>query len=473
MSSLPGDSMQGLAILSQATSSPTRERLREQIARKYGKIQWVEFESLSRDNETAGSILALGKPARQVLHLDKASVVVCLDADPLLTHPCHTKYSSDWASRRRSADTGSMNRVYVAESTLTTTGSVADVRLGVLPSRISPILAALAAKLGVGSSSGQLSDDEQDFVNRAAADISAHRVFFRRRAGELHFSAGSRRGARPEQRDRRDRQYADAARRFRSISGRIISRLWGSLTDQMKSGAVTTLIMLGGNPVYDSPADIDFVGALKAVPNSIHLTSLRQRNNAACANGRVPQAHYLESWSDARAWDGTVSVVQPLIEPLYGGQTPEQLLAFIAGEKQTDSDVLVRSTFSSLLPAGDADADYRRVLNDGMLAGSAYPQISATIQPLVTAAPAATAASGMEIRFLASPYLYDGRFAGSGWLQEMPNPLTKLVWDNAALISKADAEQDWRRDRRHAADHAGRQVALRSRRLFCRASPEA
>jgi MoCo/4Fe-4S cofactor protein with predicted Tat translocation signal len=439
MSALPGDSMQGLAILSQASSSPTRHRFREQISKQYPKIQWVEFESLSRDNEIAGSVLALGKSARQVLHLDKASVMVFLDADPLLTHPAHVKYASDWASKRRSADLGSMNRVYVAESALTTTGAVADVRMGVLPSQISPILAALAATLGVGTASAQLSSDQQDFVNRAAADIKAH-------PNAAVVALGSH--VAPQ-----DQALCLALNNAIGAVGNTLTlhevpidqrpdhfEALAQLTDEIKSGAVSTLIMLGGNPVYDSPADIDFAGALKAVGTSIHLTLYDNETSALC-KWVIPQAHYLESWSDARAYDGTISVVQPLIEPLYGGMTPEQLLAFIAGEKQMDSDVLVRATFSSLLPSGDSDTEYRRVLNDGMLAGTAYPEISATIQPVVPAAAAASETSGFEIRFLASPYLYDGRFAGSGWLQEMPNPMTKLVWDNAALISKADAEQ--------------------------------
>jgi molybdopterin-containing oxidoreductase family iron-sulfur binding subunit len=212
------------------------------------------------------------------------------------------------------------------------------------------------------------------------------------------------------------------------------------LTDQIKAGAVSTLIILGGNPVYDAPADVDFTGALKSVANSIHL-SLYDNETSKICKWVVPQAHYLESWSDARAWDGTVSVVQPLIEPLYGGKTADQMLSFINGDANIDSDALVRATFNSLLPTdGDQDLAYRRVLNDGMMQGSAFATITASVKAPAAAAPVATT-TGMEVRFLASPYLHDGRFAGSGWLQEMPNPLTKLVWDNAALISKADADQ--------------------------------
>jgi MoCo/4Fe-4S cofactor protein with predicted Tat translocation signal len=436
---LPADSLQGLAILSQAASSPTRQRLREEISKQYAKVQWFEFETLSRGNEIAGSTLALGSAARQVMHLDKAAVMVFLDADPFMTHPAHVKYASDWASGRRTADSGSMSRVYVAESAMTTTGSVADVRMGVLPSRISPILTALAAKFGVdGNSSVQLTADEQAFVNQAAADISAHR-------GAAVVAVGSH--VAPQ-----DQALALALNNAIGAIGTTLTLheekieqppnhfdALAQLADQIKSGGVSTLIVLGGNPVYDAPGDIDFASALKSVATSIHLTLYDNETSKLC-KWVGPQAHYLESWSDARAWDGTISVVQPLIEPLYGGITGEQMLAIIAGEKQTDSDALVRATLGPLLPSGDADLEYRRVLNDGMLANSAFAQISASVQPVVPATSEA-GASGMEIRFLPSPYFYDGRFAGSGWLQEMPNPLTKLVWDNAATISKADADQ--------------------------------
>jgi MoCo/4Fe-4S cofactor protein with predicted Tat translocation signal len=437
LAGLPQDSYQSLAILGQACSGPTHARLKSALSQQYSKIQWFEYESLSRDNEVAGSILALGKSARQVLHLDKADVVVLFDADPLLTHPAHVKYASDWASRRRSADDGQMSRVYIAESAFTTTGSVADVRLPARASRISVILAALAAKLGVGTAGDPLFPEEQDFVNHAAADLSAH-------SGSGVVAVGCHLSP-------QDQAVALALNHAIGAIGTTLTLheepadnrpyhfdAISQLTDQIKAGAVTTLLIFGGNPAFDAPADVDFAAALKTVATSIHLTLYDNETSKLC-KWLLPQAHYLESWSDARAWDGTLSVVQPLIEPLYDGKTPDQLLSFLAGDKDTDSDVLVRATFTPLL-SGDPDQAYRRVLNDGMLQNSAFAEITPEVRAPAPSAPVA-AVTGYEIRFLPSPYFHDGRFAGNGWLQEMPNPLTKLVWDNAALVSKADADQ--------------------------------
>jgi MoCo/4Fe-4S cofactor protein with predicted Tat translocation signal len=424
-----------IAILSESLSGPTTDRMKALVFKKYPKAQWFEYEPLSRDNEIAGSKLALGQAARQMLHLDQASIVVSFDADLLGTHPAHIRYASDWAARR---DVSNINRVYIAESAFSITGAVADERLALRPSRIGAVLGALAAKMGVGSSDEPLSPEERQFVDQAAADLTSH-------SGKSVVAVGSHLepelqalalalnqaiGAFGATLTLHEDPAGDRDSHFQAIA---------ELTSQMKSGNVKTLIILGGNPAYDAPSDLDFATALKSVPTSVHL-SLFDNETSQLAKWHVPRAHYLESWADARAWDGTISVCQPLIEPLYGGVTADQLLAVVAGETKTESDTLVRNTFSALLPPGDSDATYRRVLNDGLLVDSRYPKISASAKtppPLVSS----PAVSGFEIRYLQDWRVYDGRFAGNGWLQEMPDPLTKIVWDNAAIISKKDADQ--------------------------------
>ena len=205
------------------------------------------------------------------------------------------------------------------------------------------------------------------------------------------------------------------------------------LTKSLKAKQVNTLVILGGNPVYDAPADLDFADALKSAATSIHLSLYDNETSHACT-WHVPRAHFLEAWGDSRAWDGTASICQPLIEPLYDGKTSDQILAFFAGEAETESDAIVRKTFADI-----DDTAWRQSLNDGLIQGHRL-QGRDGLGSAANWSGSPRRSSGYEVRFLQDSKLYDGRFATNGWLQEFPDPLTKIVWDNAALISKKDAD---------------------------------
>ena len=205
-------------------------------------------------------------------------------------------------------------------------------------------------------------------------------------------------------------------------------------------GRVDTLLILGGNPAYDAPADLGFAAALGRVPTTIHLSVYDDETSQLC-HWHLPRAHYLESWGDVRAWDGTVSVQQPLIEPLYGGRSPIEVLAVALGERATGGYEIVRVTLGELARAADFEATWRRTLHDGVLAGSAW----STVRPepirhepldLSGGTPEAGSRGGtagsVEVVFCPDARVYDGRFANNAWLQELPDPLTKLTWDNAA-----------------------------------------
>jgi molybdopterin-containing oxidoreductase family iron-sulfur binding subunit len=225
-----------------------------------------------------------------------------------------------------------------------------------------------------------------------------------------------------------------------------------SLVAAMKAGAIRTLVILGGNPVFDAPADLDFASAMAKVPHTIALGHMVDETSSR-AEWHIPRAHYLESWGDARAVGGTLSVVQPLILPLFGGKSAVDLLGLIAGGQDRPGYDLVRDTWKPILGEADFDAKWNRVLHDGLLSGSELPQVVpdvgtepfAALARLVGGAAAAgrpdeTSAAGLEVVFLPSPSLHDGRFANDGWLQELPDPLTKLTWDNPALLSPRTAE---------------------------------
>jgi molybdopterin-containing oxidoreductase family iron-sulfur binding subunit len=426
--SLTSSQGDGLAILSESTSSQTTARLKAAVAAKYPKAAFFEYEPISRYNEIAGANLALGTEARQVVHLDKAMIVALLDADLLGAHPAHVHYAGQWASNRPNRHS-EMSRMYAIESAMTLSGSVADCRLGVRPSRVGTILSVLAARLGAGGTDSTLAADEEAFIKPLLADISNNPGKSVVAVGCQHEPAmhalalaiNERIGAIGSTLTLLEEP--GAADHFASIA---------DLAGRLKAKQINTLIILGGNPVYDAPADLNFADAVASATTSIHLSLYNNETSHACV-WHVPRAHFLEAWGDSRAWDGTASICQPLIEPLYDGKTSDQLLAFFAGEAETESDAIVRKTFADM-----DDAAWRQALNDGLIKGTRFKGVAAAVQP--QAVRAATAPMGYEVRFLQDAKLYDGRFATSGWLQELPDPLTKIVWDNAALISKKDAD---------------------------------
>jgi molybdopterin-containing oxidoreductase family iron-sulfur binding subunit len=227
-----------------------------------------------------------------------------------------------------------------------------------------------------------------------------------------------------------------------------------SLVSAMTAGTVQTLVVLGGNPVFDAPADLDFASAMAKVPHSIALGHTVDETSSR-TEWHIPRAHYLESWGDARAVGGTLSVVQPLILPLFGGRTPVEVLGLMIEGKDRPGYDIVRETWNPILGEGEFDRKWNRVLHDGVLAGSELPEVvpNLTAQPLAELArpgggvdaavsqPAEAGSPGdLEIVFLPSPSLHDGRFANNGWLQELPDSLTKLTWDNPALVSPRTAE---------------------------------
>ncbi len=429
---LPGG--KGLAILAEASSSLTRADLKEKLLARYPQAVWAEYEPLTRDEELAAGKLSFGQAARPVYHLARSKVIVSLDCDLLGTHPAKTYHAAGWAAGRRSADeSGTMNRLYCAESAMTITGGAADHRLPVRASRVGAIVLGLARALGIGRVSDvQLNEAETAFVNAAASDLKSAGANaavavgthlpreVQALAAELNAALGSigtavSYHALPE-------QPAHVA----SLR---------SLKDEMRSGSIQALLIVGGNPVYDAPADLDFAGALKNVGMSAHLSLYDNETSRACS-WHLPRSHAFECWSDARAWDGTVSVQQPLILPLFDSRSPIELLAILAGDDLTDGMALVQRSLKNL--AGDNTA-WRTALHDGLIAGSSYPTIKTPPQPVTAVAPAAPRDGELEVRFLPS-MAYDGRHVDNAWLQECPEAISKLVWDNAAYISRHDAE---------------------------------
>ena len=445
-----GDGSSGVAVLAEPTASPTHQALREKFQQVYPEANWYEWAPINRDNTRAGLKRAFGRPLREQLHLDKAQVLACFDADPLGDHPASVRHERDWAKGRRAVDQFQMSRVYAAEPTFTRVGGVADERLPVRSSHVPRLVTALAARLGVISGSGGDLNGSSRFIEMLANDLTKH-------PGESLVLVG-------EDQPAQTHALAWAINEHLGNLGRTVTFIdepmgdapayteqLGELVGRINSDELDTLIILGGNPAYDAPADSGFAEALERVETTIHLSQYVDETSLK-TTWHLPRAHYLECWGDGRAWDGTVSVQQPQIMPLfddgsgnYGGRSPIEVLALLSDEKQTAGDELVRRHFNQTL-LGTADPDFekrwRRVLHQGLLEGSAAKTVQPSLREAVKRASAPQPIQGdFELVFRADEKLYDGQWANNGWLQELPGSITHLTWDNAALMSVADARR--------------------------------
>ncbi len=417
----------GAAILSEANSAPTVARLRAELAKQFPQLRWFEYEPLSRDNERAGTALAFGSPMRPQLMLDHADVIVALDSDFLHDHPAALRHARQFGARRR-ADDGAMNRLYALEPCYSITGAAADHRLALSTTQISQIALHLA---GNGAA---LTGDAGEMAEAIRGDLEQHGgrglvIAGPRQPAEVHAAVAMINAS-----------YGNAGATVGYIPDDVRASHTEAMTQlaaAMNAGTVDTLLVLGSNPVYNAPADLDFAAVLGKVQNSFHLGLYRDETARACG-WHAPMAHTFETWSDARAWDGTASLVQPLIEPMFGGKTVSEVLAAALGTTLPKAYDLVRATHADL-----DEKSWRAVLHSGLVAGSSVtasapaPVIRSAARELVTATPSADA---LELVFIPDNSVHDGRFANNAWLQENPDPLTKLVWDNAVLVGPSTAD---------------------------------
>ena len=438
------DGGQGLAVLSESFSSPTLARLASELRACYPRLQWATYDAVSDENRLAGLRQATGRDLDVVLRFDRASVILCLDADPLLTDPEMIRHARGFAAGRQAgASGGVMNRLYAVEGVFSLTGAMADHRLRLESRQIAPFLGALAARLGAAGAASLpatgVAGVDPRWIDALAKDLLANRgkgviVAGERQPAAVHAAVCALNGHLGNT-GTTVSYYETKDAALPSVSS------LASLVSSMQGGTIQTLVILGGNPVFDAPADLDFAAAMGKVPHSIALGHSVDETSSR-AEWHVPRAHYLESWGDARAVGGTLSVVQPLILPLFGGRTPVDVLGLMVGGKDRAGYDIVRETWKPILSEADFDTKWNRVLHDGLLAGSELPEVvpNSTAGAFAELARAAGSPGGAEIVFLPSPSLHDGRFANDAWLQELPDPLTKLTWDNPALVSPKMAE---------------------------------
>jgi molybdopterin-containing oxidoreductase family iron-sulfur binding subunit len=431
----------GIRILSETVGSPTLGAQIKEFLGRFPSARWHQWEPAGRNNARVGSKLAFGEYVEAVYNLEKADVILSLDADFLAAGPGGLAYARQFAARRRPEEADKMNRLYVAETMPTSTGSRADHRLGLKPSQIAELARQIAAGVGVGTA-GAGSAETQKWAAAVAKDLQAHRGTSLVMCGEaqppaIHALAHAMNQALGN--------VGQTVTYTQAIEVEPVDQVDSikALVADMNAGKVDLLLILGGNPVYNAPADLDFSKALDKVQSRVYLAPFIDETAERC-QWQIPEAHFLEAWSDARGHDGTASIVQPLIAPLYGGKTAHEVMAVLSDRPERQPYELVREYWSTAKPSGSAadfDREWRRWLHDGIIPGTAFAPKTVTLAASAVNAAAAEAGSGLEISFRTDPAVFDGRYANNGWLQELPKPITKIVWDNAVMASPATAEK--------------------------------
>ena len=436
----------GLAFLAEESSSPTRRRLVAALRAKFPRAVGAEYEPVSDEPPGAAAQAVFGAAVKPIYDFAKAKRIVSLEADFLSREAGSLFYARSFSTGRRVVKKDDpMNRLYVAESDLSLTGSMADHRIRVASSHMLAFAAKLSAianpaSAGALSSLAQGLNVPQAWIDACAADLLANR-------GAAVVVAGSHLPAEVH-------AIVHGINAAIGAIGATVNFLPAELTPgatdivglaaAIKSSSVKTLVVLGGNPAYNAPSDLDWAALQKSVGEVVRVGYYVDETSAVnAATTHIARAHYLESWGDARTIDGTVVPIQPMILPLFGGLTEIEVLARIAGEKEVDAYALVAATIGGIAGSGpNAEKAMTRFLHDGVLAESAHKPVSVrynaggATQLLAAAKPvAALSASNLEVRFLADHKMDDGRYANNGWLQECPDPITKISWDNAILVS--------------------------------------
>ncbi len=427
----------GIYFLSETVTSPTLAAQWKQVQAKYPAAKLVQWEPVNRDAAMSASKAAFGSYMDAQYKLENADVIVSLDADFLggIAHPGFLPLAAAYAERHRYAEGKTMNRMYAVESMPTVTGFKAEHRLALKPSEIAVFAQALAG----GAMPSAQNPDAMKFFMELQKDLKAN-------AGKCVVIPG-------EQTPPAVHAAAYALNASLGNVGKTVIYTetvnplpseqvadFKSLVADMNAGKVQWLVTLGVNPIYAAPVDLEFAAAFDKVPNTVHLGSHVDETGAVSV-WHINQAHYLESWSDARAYDGTISLIQPMIAPMYGGHSAHEVLQALLDNPQMSAFDAVQANAKTYLK-GDFPSAWRKALHDGWVEGTAFTATSATPKAGAQAAPAVTpgAAGSVEIAFKSDPSLYDGRYANVGWLQELPKQVTNLSWDNAALMSFATME---------------------------------
>ena len=473
----------GLRFLTETVTSPTLGAQLKAILTEFPQAKWHQYEPVNRDNARAGSMMAFGQPVNTLYNFEQAKRILSLDSDFLAALPGTLRYAREFAAQRRVNDSKrEMSRLYVIESTPTTTGASADHRWSIRPSALEDVARSIAGKVGVKLATGNAAasseppshgQHESNWIEPLTRDLLANKGASIVIAGNeappaVHALAHAMNDALGNV--GKTVFYTDPLE-VNSVSQR--DSLY-DLVQDIDGGRVEMLVIVGGNPAYNTPADLKLdQNRLFKTKLRVHLSSHKDETSELC-HWHIPEAHYLESWGDTRSFDGTVTIVQPLIEPLYGAKTAHELLAVFSDQYDLKAYEIVRAYWrgqggsrgqvtgnasqpseagtpqpAANQPAAtqaqpqtapsveDFETWWRKALHDGFIPNSTLPARTVGLKSDFSSftEPSAPAANTFDLVFRPDPSIYDGRFANNGWLQELAKPLSKLTWDNAAFVS--------------------------------------
>jgi molybdopterin-containing oxidoreductase family iron-sulfur binding subunit len=427
----------GIRILTETVTSPSLYAQIQDVQKLYPGAKWVQWEPTGHGRRM-GAQMAFGQFLNSVYKFDQAAVVLSIDANFLGNGPGGVRYARDFASRRIVRNgVRTQSRFYAVETTPTSTGAKSDHRQALKPSEVTPFVRALAAAIGGGAPTGNLATSK--FFQAVVKDLQANRgksivIAGEDQSPEVHAVV----------------HYINQALGNNGTTVTLTASLeqkpvdqWAdlrALLQDLQSGQVDLLLILGGNPAFTTPPEMNVRGAIQMAKTRIHLTANEDETTEVC-QWNIPEAHPFETWSDAPAYDGTMSIVQPLIAPLYGGKSQHEIFAAFTDTPEVSNYEVVRQYWQTKHTGADFETWWRHSVHDGFIKDSAAPAVNATAK-LVDPQPAAAAdTSGYEISFHADPYILDGRFANNAWLQELPRPISRLTWDNAVIVSPRTAEQ--------------------------------
>ncbi|WP_167759839.1 4Fe-4S dicluster domain-containing protein [Massilia horti] len=432
----------GLRILTGPASSPLLAAQLLALFARYPNARWHSYDPLQDERDAQAARLAFGRPADVLLQCERATAVVSFDADIIGGDwPGAIANARQLVQGRNSTATGFTRRLFSVEATPGLFGAMADNRLALAPADIDYLVARVAARFALTPAPAARTDPRLAGWEARLAAVLAQNQGRSLVVGGGSLSAPSRAlvhllNARLGNAGRTV-IYIDPVRLLPGGAPGSI----GALAADMQAGAVGTLVMIGANPVYNAPADIGFAALLKRVPLAIHL-GLYRDETARRSHWHLPRSHDYERWSDARAFDGTASIVQPLIAPLYDSRSEHQLVALLADDPERNDYARLRRFWSARVGAFDFNGFWQRALGRGIIDGSAASPLvlptAATLAPRPAPPPVRT---GLLPLFVPDMRMDDGEFANNGWLQELPHPLTKLTWDNAALLAPATARR--------------------------------
>lgn len=440
---------QGMAVLAQVSGSPTRLRLKKALQKKYPRMVWAEYSAIDQGAPERAAQTLFGEALRPLYRLEKAARILSVDADFLNDEPGSVGMARAFAKSRKVKDAESakeMSRLYMVESAFSISGAMADHRLRLSSANMTAFLAALTAEVirltggdgrlaafleersaGLPVEADWIGECARDLVSGASRSVVMAGAHLPEEAHYLSLYVNELLGA--------NGSTLEYAKLPRDIASGI-----GELADKIESGAIESLLVLGGNPCYDAPADLDWARLQKSVPEVIRHGYYFDETSLE-AGFNIAGTHYLEEWGDARTFDGTYVPVQPMILPLFEGFSEIEVLSLLEGLSAVQPYDLVLRTYSEETGA-DAKA-FQRWLSTGLEAGSAYPLASAMrVVPtrlrerlgrgveVVTGS-----AQSLHVRLVRDASVGDGFYNNNGWLQECPDPMTKLTWDNAILVS--------------------------------------